>query len=103
MWSTVMVEDPVHIEQEVLRSTDLVEVRILPALLENRKGVVIQLDMHELGQLSNDRFEFSNESNSHVGQHERALIDVADGAALNRVPAKGSNSVADARMPEWES
>jgi hypothetical protein len=33
--SALMVEDPIHVEQEVLRGSDLVEVRILPALLED--------------------------------------------------------------------
>src|ERR1700738_3823903 len=56
--------------------------------------------MHKLRQLSNDRFEFPNEGNSHVGQHEGALVDVGDGTALYRVTAEGSNSVADARVPD---
>src|ERR1700694_995615 len=59
--------------------------------------------MHKLRQLSNDRFEFSNEGNSHVGQHEGALVDVGDGTALNRVTAEGSNSVTDARVPDWKA
>ena len=39
--SSGMVEDPVHIKQEVLRRADLVEVRIFAALLEDRQGVVV--------------------------------------------------------------
>ena len=64
MWSTVMVEDPVHVEQEVLRSGDLVEVRILSPLLEDGKGVVVQLDMHKLRQLRDRKSTRLNSSPS---------------------------------------
>src|ERR1700682_1400568 len=59
--------------------------------------------MHELRQLSHDRFQFSNESNSHLGQYEGALVDVGDGAALNRMTAEGSDPVADTRVPDGKT